>query len=156
MGIIAHAREQFDLAEQWYKKALAIKERTGPERAAASDYHQLGRIGEERQQFNLAEQWYEKALETFERQGQPPLMVNSLAQMGVLRRKQEQLPESVVWFGRALAIAAEYQMLVAAHIVLNLAGLMKVMGENEFVAAWQQAFSEEPPLDILQEALKQL
>src|SRR5205807_1323726 len=93
-----------------------------------------------------------------ERLGHPPLMVITLAQLGVLRRRQERLPESVVWFGKALFIAAEYQMRVVGQILRDLARLMKVMGENEFVAVWQEAFGAEPSrdlLDALREAAKQ-
>ncbi|HSB10471.1 MAG TPA: hypothetical protein VLM38_13365 [Blastocatellia bacterium] len=53
-------------------------------------------------------------------------------------------------------IAAEYQMRVGARILRNLARLMKVMGENEFAAVWQETFAEPPPLDALREAMKDL
>lgn len=36
---------------------------------------------------------------------------------------------------------------------------MKIIGENEFIAVWQQAFGAEPPLDlldVLREMMKQL
>ena len=63
LGIIAEERQQLNQAEQWYKKALEIRERLGLQRDAATDYHNLGIIAEERQQLNQAEQWYRKALE---------------------------------------------------------------------------------------------
>lgn len=113
-------------------------------------------IAQKRGKFDMAEQWYMKALSTIRSVGHPSLMVNPLAQLGLLRCDQERLPESVVWLGKALTIAVEYQMRVAAQILLNLADLMKSMGENEFVAVWQQSFGEKPPLDLLRKAMKQL
>ena len=156
MGVIAQERQQFDQAEAWYRKALAIEERLGLERYAASDYHQLGIVAQERQQFDQAEEWYRKALAVYERLEHPPLMVNTLAQFGVLRRRQNRLEEAVSWYGRALAIASRYQMHVAGQILAHLARIMKSMGEEAFAAAWRQAFQQEPPLDAVRQALRRL
>jgi tetratricopeptide (TPR) repeat protein len=139
----ALGRGDFGNAEVAYKQALdylvSINE-PSVESMMAVSYHQLGIIAEERQQFDLAEQWYKKALAIYEQLEHPPLAVYTLAQLGVLRRKQERWQESVAWFGKALAIADKYQMRVGRQILPYLAYLMKTMGENEFVAVWQQAF----------------
>ncbi|HTC74966.1 MAG TPA: CHAT domain-containing protein, partial [Edaphobacter sp.] len=49
LGRVAEERQQFDRAEQWYRKAIEIQERLGLERWAASHYHQLGMVAQERQ-----------------------------------------------------------------------------------------------------------
>lgn len=123
---------------------------------AADEYHQLGNVALLRQQFDQAEQWYRKAVEVFERLGHPPLMVDTLAQLGVLMRRQRRLDESVSWYGRALAIAAEYKMRVGGQIAGHLARVMKDMGEEAFAAAWRQAFSQDPPLDLLRKVLRRM
>jgi len=155
LGMIAQERQQFDQAEAWYRQALEIRERLGLERYAAAAYHQLGRIAQERQQFDQAEAWYRQALEIFERLGHPPLQVNTLAQLGVLRSLQGRLDQAVVWFGRASAIATAHDMRVGIQILAHLARVMKAMGEEQFTAAWRQAFEgQEPPLDVLRELLE--
>ncbi|MCW3129156.1 MAG: tetratricopeptide repeat protein [Methanophagales archaeon] len=91
LGMIAEERQQFDVAEQWYRKALEIRERLGLERYAANDYHQLGMIAEERQQFDAAEQWYRKALEIYERLGLERDAADDYHQLGRMRRRDSSL-----------------------------------------------------------------
>jgi tetratricopeptide (TPR) repeat protein len=157
LGRIAQEWGQLDQAEAWYRQALEIYERLGLERDAASDYHQLGNVAYLRQQFDRAEAWYRQALEIFERLGHPPLLVNTLAQMGLLRRDQARPGEAVAWLGRALFIAAKYQMRVTGQVLVNLARLMGVMGEEAFTAAWREAFPDQaPPWDALRRASEDL
>ena len=79
---------------------------------------------------------------------------NTLAQLGVLRRNQGRFDEAVAWLGRALTVAAAYNMRVAGQILAVLARLLQEMGEAPFTAAWQQAFSgQPPPLDALKDML---
>ena len=83
--------------------------------------------------------------------------MNTLAQVGLLRRDQGRPREGVSWLGRAFAIAAQYEMMVGDRIVVALAGLMQIMGEDELVAAWKEAFEgEEPPLDRIRAVMRQL
>jgi tetratricopeptide (TPR) repeat protein len=154
LGIIAQERQESDNAEEWYRKALEIRERLGLERDAADTYHQLGNVALERHQFDNAEEWYRKALEIFERLGHPPLMVNTLTQFGTLRWRQNRLHEAVSWLGKAFVIAAEYNMRVGGQILMYLARVMNAMGEEEFTAAWRQAFEgQEPPLELIREVI---
>ena len=155
LGNVAYLRGDFDQAGEWYRKALEIKERLGLERDAANDYHQLGMVAQERGDLARAEEWYRKALEIFERIGHPPLMVNTLAEFGALRGLQKRFSEAVSWFGKALNIAAEYQMRVAGQILRDLARVMKAMGEEEFAAAWREAFpGQEPPVEAIRRVME--
>jgi tetratricopeptide (TPR) repeat protein len=133
---------------------LEIFERLGLERDAATTYHQLGRISQERQQFDDAEERYRKALEIKMRLKHPPLLANTLAQFGILYREENHLSESVVSFGRALRIAVDYQMHIGYQILVNLGKNLEIMGEQNFKAAWHQAFEEDPPLDAIHEIMK--
>ena len=157
LGTVALERHRLDEAEQRYRKALEIFERLGLERDAAVEYYRLGIVAKERERLDEAEAWYRKALEIFERLANPPLAVNTIAQLGLLRQQQERPDEAVAWFGRAHAITAQYNMVVGAKVLADLARTMKGMGEEEFTAAWRQAFDgEEPPLQAIREALGQL
>ena len=157
LGNIAYERLQFEQAEDWYRKALEIRERLGLERDAASDYHQLGMVVQERLQFEQAETWYRKALAIFERLGHPPLRVNTLAQLGVLFRKQQRFEQAISWFGRALFIAVEFRMRVQTRILMDLARVMESMGERAFEVEWRRQFpNQEPPMGVLRDILRQL
>jgi len=59
--MIAQERRQFDEAEEWYRKSLAIKEKLKNEYGQAITLHQLGMIAEERRQFDEAERLYLRA-----------------------------------------------------------------------------------------------
>jgi len=104
LGIIAEERQQFDVAEQWYRKALEIEERLGLERDAAHDYHQLGIIAEERQHFDEAEQWYRKALEIEERLGLERDAAGDYHQLGMIAEERQQFDVAEQWYRKALEI----------------------------------------------------
>jgi tetratricopeptide (TPR) repeat protein len=70
LGRVAEERGDFDAAEAWYCKSLAINERQGDEHGAAITYHQLGTLAQKRRDFDAAEEWYRKALAVFERLGE--------------------------------------------------------------------------------------
>ncbi|MCD6214744.1 MAG: tetratricopeptide repeat protein, partial [Candidatus Desulfofervidus sp.] len=104
LGMIAQERQQFDVAEQWYRKALEIFERLSMEKDAADDYHQLGTIAEERQQLDVAEQWYRKALEIRERQGLGRYVAYEYHQLGIIAQKRQQFDVAEQWYREALEI----------------------------------------------------
>jgi len=104
LGIIAEERQQFDVAEQWYRKALEIRERLGLERDAATVYHQLGMIAQERQQFDVAEQWYRKALEIYERLNLERYAADDYHQLGIIAQERQQFDVAEQWYRKALEI----------------------------------------------------
>ena len=69
MAWVYFQSRDFNAAETWYRKSLAITEKQGNEHIAASTYHQLGIIAEEKREFKMAKAWYKKSLEIFEKQG---------------------------------------------------------------------------------------
>ncbi|MBH8571881.1 CHAT domain-containing protein, partial [Nostocaceae cyanobacterium CENA369] len=62
LGRVSQEQRQFDVAVNYYKKALKIKEDSGDLYSAASDYHQLGIVAQEQRQFDVAVNYYKKAL----------------------------------------------------------------------------------------------
>ena len=104
LGRIAQGRQQFDIAEQEYKKALAFFERMGLESDAAGGYHQLGTLADERQQFEHAEQWYKKAIEIRERLGLDRDAATDYHHLGILAEKRQQLDPAEQYYQKALTI----------------------------------------------------
>jgi len=156
-GMVAQKRQDFDEAEVWYRKAMEIFGRLGLSRYSAGAYHQLGTIAEGRQDFDQAEVWYKKAMEILEQLGHPPLLVETLAQLGVLSRKQGQLRKAIVWSSRALSIATEYKMRVITQIMMDLARVMKAMGEEEFAAPWREAMpGQDSAIDVIRGLMERL
>ncbi len=62
MGIIAEERQQFDQAEQWYKKALEIFERLGHPPLLVNTLAQIGVLRKKQNQLREAVSWFGKAL----------------------------------------------------------------------------------------------
>ena len=104
LGIIEQRRNRLDEAEDWYRKALEIRERLGLERDATSDYHQLGILAEKRAQFDAAEEWYRKALEIRERLGLERDAASDYHQLGIIAQERNQLDEAEGWCRKALEI----------------------------------------------------
>lgn len=160
LGIEANdalSRNDLKSAETSYREILdyleALKNPDVDPKIAVA-YHQLGMIAQERNRLDEAEEWYRKALEIFERLQPESLVVNTLGAFGVLRRRQRRFDEAVSLFGRALLIASEARMKITHGILVDLAAVMKDMGEKGFKAAWERAFrGEEAPIDLLRKIL---
>ncbi|NJM11385.1 MAG: hypothetical protein HC889_05420 [Synechococcaceae cyanobacterium SM1_2_3] len=65
LGIIAQADSDFVAAEQWYRKALAIKEKCGNEHGAAITYLQFGVLAGLQDHFLESGRWLIRAIVTF-------------------------------------------------------------------------------------------
>lgn len=155
LGVMAQKCRDFDHAEEWHREAVEIRERLGLKRDVATDYSNLGMLAAHRGRFDQAEERYRKALEIYERIGHPPLMVNTLALFGLLRRQQKRFLEAVSWSGKAYAIITEYRMPVIGKILTQLAWIMMDMGEEEFAAAWREAFpGEEAPVEAIRKIME--
>lgn len=149
---IAEERQRFDEAEQWSRRALETFLRLGLERDVTLEYHRLGMLAERRSHFDEAEQWYRKALEIEERAGEAPMIVYTVALIGVCRREQGDFWQAVSWLGRALTMASGR---TGRNILVDLAPVLRAMGESEFTDAWRQTFKgEDPPLDAIRNAIE--
>ena len=65
LGRIAQERRDFVLGEQWYLRALAIKEKLSDKRGIANSYAQLGALARQQQNWIEAAQWFVKAAVMF-------------------------------------------------------------------------------------------
>ena len=62
LGMVARERPQYDAAQTWYNKALAISHKLGSQTSIASAYRLLGGLARDRRRYDDAERWYHKAL----------------------------------------------------------------------------------------------
>jgi tetratricopeptide (TPR) repeat protein len=104
LGIVAQRRRDFNTAEEWYRKSLAIKETQGDEYGAAITYHQLGMIAELRRDFNTAEEWYRKSLAIKEKQGDEHGAAITYHQLGRIAQERRDFNTAEEWYRKSLAI----------------------------------------------------
>ena len=107
LGNIAHRRGQLDDAEDWYRKALAVKEELGDRSAILSDYHQLGMNALARRRMDEAEDWYRKALTIREELGDRLGMAGTYHELGNTAHRRGQLDDAEGWYRKALTIFGE-------------------------------------------------
>ena len=96
--MIAQEQRDFAGAEQWYRKALAIKEKQGDEHGAAITYHQLGMIAQEQRDLAGAEQWYRKALAIKEKQGDEHGAASTYHQLGTIVQERRNFAGAEQWY----------------------------------------------------------
>ncbi len=104
LGMVAQQRGRLGDAEDWYTKALAIKEDLGDRPGMAMTYHQLGSVAQDRGRLDDAEDWYTKALAIKEDLGNWPGMATSYHQLGMVAEYRGRLEDAEAWYTKALAI----------------------------------------------------
>ncbi|MEH2346590.1 MAG: tetratricopeptide repeat protein [Nostoc sp.] len=114
LGIVAEGQRQFDVAVDYYKKALKIFEDAGDFYSAASDYHQLGTVAKEQRQFDVAVDYYKKALKIFEDAGDLYSAANQYHQLGIVAEEQRQFDVAVDYYNKALKIKEDAGYLYSA------------------------------------------
>jgi tetratricopeptide (TPR) repeat protein len=104
LGNAAFTQGRLDKAEDWYRKALAIREDLGDRPELAGTYHQLGMIAQGRKRLDEAEDWYRKALALEADLGDRPKMASTCEQIGAVARDRGRLEEAERWVRKALVI----------------------------------------------------
>jgi tetratricopeptide (TPR) repeat protein len=104
LGMIAQERREFDEAEAWYRKSLALEEKLKDEYGQASTLHQLGMIAEERRDFDEAEEWYRKSLALEEKLKNEYGQASTLHQLGMIAEERRDFDEAEEWYRKSLAI----------------------------------------------------
>ena len=105
LGMTAQDRGRLDEADDWYRKALTIKEELGDRPRMASTYHQLGMTAQDRGRLDEADDWYRKALTINEDLGDRPGMARTYHQLGMTAQVRGRLDEADDWYRKALTIA---------------------------------------------------
>jgi len=96
-------KDSVTLAEQWYRKSLAIEKKLGNEDGVAKTYHQLGRIAQEQRDFATAEHWYRKSFDAEEKHGNAYGAATTCHQLGNLALVEGNLSTAERWYHKALA-----------------------------------------------------
>ncbi|WP_248277491.1 tetratricopeptide repeat protein, partial [Brasilonema sp. UFV-L1] len=104
LGTVAQRQRQFDLAVDYYNKALKIYEDTGDFYSAAGEYHQLGMVAEQQRQFDVAVDYYNKALKIYEDTGDFYSAAGEYHQLGMVAEQQRQFDVAVDYYNKALKI----------------------------------------------------
>ncbi|MBE9210660.1 tetratricopeptide repeat protein [Nostoc sp. LEGE 06077] len=105
LGNIAQEQRQFDVAIDYYHKALKIKEDAGDFYSAADEYHQLGMVAQEQRQFDVAvDYYYHKALKIKEDAGDFYSAADEYHQLGMVAQEQRQFDVAVGYYHKALKI----------------------------------------------------
>ena len=104
LGMIAGERRQFDEAEHWYRRSLAISEKLKNEYGQASTLHELGMIAQKRREFDDAEQWYRKSLAIKEKLKDEYGQASTLHQLGRIAGERREFGEAEQWYRKSLTI----------------------------------------------------
>ena len=157
--MIAEEQRDFQAAEWWYQKALAIWEKQGNEHNAASTYHQLGVIAQEQRDFQAAEWWYQKALAIKEKQGDEHGAALTYGQLGVLAAKQRDVQSAGAHFLKAIEGFANtgdpYYLAIAVRSYARLIHTAPPSEREALRSRWEEQMPKEMT-ECLEEAWKNM
>jgi len=108
LGMVAEGQRQWQAAEQYSQKALAIQIEFNDEYSQASTYHQLGRVAQEQHQWQATEQYYQKALSIFINFNDKYSQASTYHQLGRVAEEQHQWQDAEQYYQDALAIYKEF------------------------------------------------
>lgn len=143
LGIVAQQQRQFEQAEQYYFKALKIKEDAGDFYSAANVYHQLGMVAEKQQQFEDAISYYQKAFGIYEQFQDWYKASQTLAKWARVLEAQSNFSEALPIYIRGFVIDIEHHQEFIRWYVDALARMLRVSGENQFDTIWREVTGEE-------------
>ena len=125
LGRIAEARRDFETAEAWYIKSLAISERVGNERAVAYTSHQIGLAKHEMRELGAAQAWYLRSLAAGERSDFQDTAAHTYHQLGRVAQEREDFDAARDWYLKSLEIEEragnEHNAAVTYHQLGRLA-----------------------------------
>lgn len=103
LGMIAAEQHDLDVADEWYRKALAISDER-PDVSTANTYHELGTTAQRRRDFDAAEEWYRKALDIYENLGDETHKASTYHQLGNTAYLRDDFENAEQWYRKSLAI----------------------------------------------------
>lgn len=104
LGIVADQRVQWDEAEAWYRKSLAVKEQLPEVPHVSNTYHHLGLLAQRRRRWHEAEAWYYKALAGDREAGEGTSAANTYHQLGRVAQEQGLWDQAEERYKQAVAI----------------------------------------------------
>ncbi|MEH2262299.1 CHAT domain-containing protein, partial [Nostoc sp.] len=114
LGRVAEEQRQFDVAVDYYLKAVKIFEDAGNLDETAMGYHQMGNIANAQRQFDVAVDYYLKALKIFEDAGYLYRTATEYHDLGRVAQMQRQFDVAVDYYNKALKIYEDAEDLYNA------------------------------------------
>ncbi|MEH2161865.1 MAG: tetratricopeptide repeat protein [Nostoc sp.] len=104
LGMVGEKQRQFDVAIDYYLKALKIFEDAGNLYSTAREYNRLGIVASEQRQFDVAVDYYNKALKIFEDAEDLYSAAGEYQNLGNVASEQRQFDVAVDYYNKALKI----------------------------------------------------
>ncbi|MBG1243983.1 tetratricopeptide repeat protein, partial [Nostoc sp. NZL] len=123
-------QRQFDVAVDYYNKALKIYEDAGDLYSAADEYHHLGRVAEEQRQFDVAVDYYNKALKIYEDAGDLYSAAGEYHHLGMVAQKQRQFDVAVYYYQKTYKVFEQFRDWRKASQTLGKWGRVLEAQEN--------------------------
>jgi len=131
---VAQDQGDFDMAEEWYTKAVTLRMRIGDEGALATTFHQLARIGQLTGDLPAAVRWCQRALEIKERLHDDESAAPTYQLLGVLADAGGDLTNAERWCRKALEIQERQGNHSGAAYSYNLLGAVAAK-KGDYVSA---------------------
>jgi len=103
LGIVAEEQHKYQIAKQYYQKALAAFIKINDEHSQANSYQAIGRILQIQRQWKLAEKKCQKALAIYIKFNDEYEQARAYSHLGVIASKQRQLIVAEQYYQKTLA-----------------------------------------------------
>jgi tetratricopeptide (TPR) repeat protein len=103
LGMLAEEQRDFDVAERWYRKSLAITETRGGDHGAGT-YGHLGTLAHRRGRLDEAKGWYTKAAALFEKLQDEDGAAKTYHHLGMVAQDEGELAEAESSYTKSLEI----------------------------------------------------
>jgi len=134
LGNVAQEQHQWQAAEQYYQKTLAIYIEFNEKYEQAGTYHQLGRVAQEQHQWQAAEHCYQKALAIYVEINDRYSQARTYHNFGYVAQEQQQWQAAEQYYQKALAIKIEFNEKYEQASTYHNLGLVAQEQQQ-----WQQA-----------------
>jgi tetratricopeptide (TPR) repeat protein len=142
-----------DLEGAWAIYQAILDELTSLNDSSVNDkiavaYHNLGVVAQEQRRFDEATAFYHKALEIFQQFQDWRKAFSTLGRWGNVLETQENWAEALQFYIHALAIDLEHNEEWIGSDITDLGRILKIMGESQFEAVWQEVTGENCDGDV--------
>jgi tetratricopeptide (TPR) repeat protein len=108
LGYVAQKKRQWQAAESYYQRALALQIEFNDRYSQASTYGQLGLMASEQQNWESAGNYYQKALAIFIEYQDLSNQANTYHNLGIVAQEQRQWQTAESYYQQALALKIEF------------------------------------------------
>jgi len=157
LGVIAEVCCDYSTADQCLRRALAIREERRLIADTAGTLDELGRVARLDGRYDDSERWHAHAVQIKTQWRMWVELAISYANLGRLRLAQNLRDHAIREFANGFRVVHSVDSPVRHQLARDLARQLWEVGEEAFVAAWRAALpDDDPPMDLLRQALAQL